>query len=120
MRRFLIVDDEAGIRNSLAAYMEDEGLEVHTAESSEEALAIMTRLPIDGAVVDIRLPGMDGNAFMCRAVDLNPDIRLVIHTGSADYSPPPAVRALGISSRQVYIKPIADLSALIQELNRPR
>ncbi len=84
-RLFLILDDEESIRQSIAAFMEDEGYLVFQAESSEEALEIVRNHPIDDAVVDIRLPGHDGNTFMLEAKKLRPNIKFVVHTGSADY-----------------------------------
>ena len=109
---FLILDDEESIRQSIAAYMEDEGYVVFEATSGEQALDIIRNHPIDEAVVDIRLPGMDGNTFMIEAKKILPDIKFVVHTGSADYIPPDAVKALGINSSKVMIKPASDLKIL--------
>ena len=117
-KQFLILDDEESIRQSIAAFMEDEGYEVFQAESAEEALEIVRQHPIDEAVVDIRLPGVDGNTFMLEARKINPDIKFVVHTGSADYAPPAAVKALGVTSDKVLIKPAADLNVLIDALNK--
>ncbi len=115
-QRFLILDDELSIRQSIAAYMEDEGHVVHTAETSEDALNIIRQQPIDGVVVDIRLPGEDGNAFMVKAGKLQPGIRFVVHTGSADYAPPAPIRALGVTPERIIIKPAPDLDLLIRAL----
>jgi CheY-like chemotaxis protein len=111
-RHFLILDDEESIRQSIAAYMEDEGYIVFQAGSGEQALDIIRSHRIDEAVVDIRLPGMDGNAFMIEARKILPDIKFVVHTGSADYTPPDAVKALGITAEKVMIKPAGDLKIL--------
>lgn len=110
-RKILILDDEESIRQSIAAFMEDEGFVVFEAGSTEEALAILKENDIFGAVVDIRLPGKDGNNFMTQARKINPDIRLIVNTGSADYIPPDDIKKLGISSKRVFIKP-ADLNQL--------
>nr|NJM00877.1 response regulator [Desulfobacula sp.] len=99
-RHFLILDDEESIRQSIAAYMEDEGYVVFQSASGEEALDIVRNHRIDEAVVDIRLPGMDGNTFMVEARKILPAIKFVVHTGSADYTPPDAVRALGITRKR--------------------
>ena len=111
-RHFLILDDEESIRQSIAAYMEDEGYIVYQAISGEQALDIIRSHRIDEAVVDIRLPGMDGNAFMIEARKILPDIKFVVHTGSADYTPPDAVKALGITAKKIMIKPAGDLKIL--------
>lgn len=115
-RQFLIIDDEESIRQSIAAYMEDEGYVVFQASSGEQALDIVKENAIDDAVVDIRLPGIDGNKFMIEARKIRPDIKFVVHTGSADYMPPDAVKALGVTSDKVLIKPASDLGVLHEAL----
>ncbi len=115
-KHFLILDDEESIRQSIAAYMEDDGYIVYQAKSGEEAIEIVKNNRIDEAVVDIRLPGMDGNAFMIEARKILPDIKFIVHTGSADYAPPDAVKALGITSSRILIKPANDLKVLCDAL----
>lgn len=115
-KHFLILDDEESIRQSIAAYMEDEGYVVFQARSGEEALEIVKNNRIDEAVVDIRLPGMDGNTFMIEARKLLPEIKFIVHTGSADYMPPEAVRALGVTPSKVLIKPANDLKVMCDAL----
>ncbi len=115
-KHFLILDDEESIRQSIAAYMEDEGYIVFQASSGESALQLLADNHIDDAVVDIRLPGIDGNTFMIEARKILPDIKFVVHTGSADYQPPRAVRELGITSENILIKPASDLKVLCQTL----
>ena len=113
-KHFLILDDEESIRQSIAAYMEDDGYIVFRAGSGEEALEIVKNNHIDEAVVDIRLPGIDGNTFMIEARKILPNIKFVVHTGSADYMPPDAVKDLGVTSGKVLIKPASDLNVLCQ------
>ncbi len=96
--------------------MEDEGCVVYQATSGEQALEILRSHKIDEAIVDIRLPGMDGNTFMIEARKIHPQIKFVIHTGSADYMPPDAVKDLGINSSRVMIKPASDLKILSDAL----
>ena len=112
-KNVLILDDEPSIRYSIAAFLEDEGFEIFLAESSEEALALCAQRRMDGAIVDIRLPGVDGNTFMVAAKKLNPKMRFIIHTGSADYVIPDEVRALGVRSRDVLTKPVLNLYDLL-------
>lgn len=60
----LIVDDEAGIRESLSAVLRDEGYEVEAAETAESALKILALKKIDLVLLDVWLPGMDGLAAL--------------------------------------------------------
>ena len=70
--RVLVVDDESCIRNSLVNYLEDRGCKVVSAESAEEALETLRTEAVDVAIVDIRLPGMDGNGLIFAAHEMLP------------------------------------------------
>src|SRR5436309_5096026 len=56
----LIVDDEAGIRQSLAGVLQDEGYGAESVESGEECLEFLGRNRCDVVLLDIWLPAMDG------------------------------------------------------------
>ena len=58
--RILIVDDEAGIRQSLSGVLEDEGFQVEAAETGEACLEILARSIFELVLLDIWLPGIDG------------------------------------------------------------
>ncbi|HRU07254.1 MAG TPA: response regulator [Candidatus Brocadiia bacterium] len=111
-QRLIVVDDEASIRRSLAAYLEDEGYAVDEAASAEEGLAMIHRTAPGLAIVDMRLPGMDGHGFIRQAHDLLPAMKFIICTGSSGYTLPPAIRAIGLLPQHVFRKPLADLAEL--------
>ncbi|WDP92479.1 MAG: response regulator [Desulfobacter sp.] len=115
---FIVLDDEQSIRQSIASYLEDEGCRVLCAESTEAALEIVRQHPVEGAVVDIRLPGKDGNSFIMEARKIRPELNIVIHTGSADYALPDEVKALGLTRENVLTKPVRDLSLILDALKR--
>ena len=115
---FIVLDDEQSIRQSIASYLEDEGHSVLCAESTEAALELVNLHPVEAAVVDIRLPGKDGNVFILEAKKIRPSLKVVIHTGSADYTLPDAVKALGVSKKNVLIKPVRDLSIILEALQK--
>jgi two-component system nitrogen regulation response regulator NtrX len=56
----LIVDDEAGIRDSLSSILMEEGYAVEAVGSGEECLARLAKQPIDLVLLDVWLPKMDG------------------------------------------------------------
>ena len=57
------------VRNNLAAYFEDEGMKVTGVESYEAARDLIQDLePFDICIMDIRLPGLDGNGVKCKAL----------------------------------------------------
>jgi len=118
MKTILVLDDETAVRESLTDYFEDHEWRVLPAASAEEALDIVTQEKPDGAVVDIRLPGMDGNGFILEAARKHPDLAFVISTGSPEYLPPEAVGNVPQVSDTVFSKPVSDLAALERALRR--
>ena len=66
MSSILIVDDEAGVRASLAGVLRDEGYTVDAVESGEACLEQVTRQSYDVILLDIWLPGIDGLATLER------------------------------------------------------
>lgn len=111
--RILIVEDEESIRRSLRAWLEDEDFDVLTAESGEQGLEILSRHAADGAIVDIRLPGMDGALFIKQAHVLCPQLRFLVYTGSVNFRPLPDLLELGVGKRDIFQKPLSDLGVLV-------
>jgi two-component system nitrogen regulation response regulator NtrX len=64
--RVLIVDDELGIRESLAGVLEDEGYSCHAVGSGEECLAALARENYEVVLLDVWLPQMDGMETLAR------------------------------------------------------
>ena len=87
-------------------------------ESGEKALEIMEKESPDGAIVDIRMRGMDGNAFIRKAVLKRPETAFVICTGSPEYDiPADLLRLTGVSGH-IFKKPVTDPAGLEEELLR--
>ena len=108
----LIIDDEESIRRNLQAFLQDEGYEVLTTNSGEEAMEKLTNYKPDLAVVDIRLPGMDGNTFILSAHQIHPNMKFLVFTGSMEYTLPQELRSLGLSEQHILRKPLNDFSLL--------
>jgi two-component system, NtrC family, nitrogen regulation response regulator NtrX len=68
--RILIVDDEPGIRQSLAGVLDDEGYHTHAVASGEECLDELTRSSFDLVLLDVWLPGMDGLETLTRLQEI--------------------------------------------------
>ncbi len=71
--KILVVDDEAAARLSLAELLALEGYEVVSAASGEEAVELLPEGPFDLAIIDLKMPGMDGlelvKTFRARSAD---------------------------------------------------
>ena len=95
--RVAIVDDHPVVREAFGNLFDlVEGLEVvATAGDADEALAKLDTTPVDVAVVDFALPGIDGSVLTDRIKDRHPDVRVLIFTASLD---PEQVRRAAESS----------------------
>ncbi len=62
--KVLIVDDEEIMRVTLENALRDAGYATSTCANAESALHLLRRDPVDVAVVDLKMPGMDGMAFI--------------------------------------------------------
>ena len=118
VRAVLILDDDEVVRESLADYFEDRGWRALRAATAEQALELVTREAPDAAVVDIRLPGMDGNAFIRAVSETHPTLACVICTGSPEYGTPADVAGLAQVSHKVFGKPVMDLGELERAITR--
>jgi DNA-binding NtrC family response regulator len=115
--RVLVVDDEPVIVNGLRIYLEDEGMLVDGAGSGEEAVDIARNdCNFDVCIMDMRLPGMNGDATIRALHEVCPDLKFIIHTGSTDYSIPDDLRAMGIDERQFFAKPLLDMTPISETI----
>jgi len=114
--KVLIIDDEEMIRINLQAFLEDEGHTIFTADSGEDAIQFLEKNTVDLAIVDMRLPNMDGNAVILEAMKLNPELKYIIHTGSSEYTLPEELIAKGLHANQVLLKPLPDMKVLLDAM----
>ncbi len=110
--RVLIIDDEEIISSTLKDYLEDFNFSIDTADTGEGGLLCLQSAKFDAAIVDLRLPDMDGNDFILKSSRIQPDIEFFIHTGSIDYVIPPELIELGLSADSIIHKPVLDMDTI--------
>ncbi len=110
--RVLIVDDEELLRRNLSAFLEDEGFLPLTAASGEEAMQLLVREPADVGIIDIGLPGMNGNTFIERARSAFPAMHFLIHTGSPSYELSGELVNIGLNQEDIFRKPVKDMESI--------
>jgi DNA-binding NtrC family response regulator len=79
--RILVVDDDAGIRKTLATILEDQGYAVDTAENGKEAIEKSNIKFYNLALIDIRLPDMEGTKLLASMKETTPKMIKIIVTG---------------------------------------
>ncbi len=118
MKTILILDDEQAVRNSFADYFEDNLWLPLQAKSAEEALELLETESLDAAIVDVRLPGMDGNDFIRNAYRRSLKTVYVICSGSPEYCVPPDLMELPCVSNRLFKKPVNRMADLEKEVLR--
>ena len=86
MALILIIDDDNAFRSTLAETLEDLGYSVRQAGSCEAGLRCLGDGGIDLAIVDLRLPGDDGLAFLRQAASTAPGLPCIVLTAYASGS----------------------------------
>jgi len=105
MRSILVVDDEAGIRQSLTSVLQDEGYEVAAVASAEACLASLDNKRADVVMLDIWLPGMDGLDALekIQALENPPVVVMISGHGTIET----AVRATKLGAFDFIEKPLS-------------
>lgn len=81
--KILVVDDELLTRQCLCNYFEAEGYQVFSAQTAEEAEALLNSEAIDVLLLDIRLPGKDG-LTLTRELRVRSELGIILVTGRQD------------------------------------
>ena len=101
----LIVDDEEGIRETLSGIFQDEGYNVITAGSGEEALKILKEQSPDLVLLDVWLSGIDGVETLQEIKKTNPELPVVIISGHGNIEL--AVKATHVGAYDFLEKPLS-------------
>ena len=112
----LIVDDEEIVRESLASWLEEDGYEVKVAENADRALERLPEKDWNLAMVDLKMPGMDGIELMEEIRKTKPETIVIIMTAYATVDT--AVQAMKKGAYDYIVKPFnpEDLSMTIRKI----
>lgn len=108
--RVLIIDDERNLRESLAEFLALDGYDCVGAGSGEEGLDRLSRESFDAALLDLRMPGIDGLETLVRIRDGGPGIPVVMMSAHGEIGD--AVEAMKRGATDYLVKPFdpAELS----------
>ncbi len=109
--RILIVDDDENIRKTMTAILEDEGYIVDSAASGKEALEKANGATYNLALLDIRLPDMEGVELLKLMKDSLPRTRKIMVTGYPSVQN--AISAVNKRADAYLIKPV-DVEKLLE------
>jgi two-component system nitrogen regulation response regulator NtrX len=101
----LIVDDEAGVRQSLLGILGDEGYAVEAVESGEACLGALEGRRHDLVLLDVWLPGIDGIETLSRIRSGDPELPVVVISGHGTIET--AVKAVRMGAQDFVEKPLS-------------
>jgi DNA-binding NtrC family response regulator len=81
MATVLVIDDERAIRNVLKDILGNEGYKTDDAADGEEGFKKFSATAYDVVLCDIKMPKMDGLEFLQKALEINPDVPIIMISG---------------------------------------
>ncbi|MBW1698823.1 MAG: sigma-54-dependent Fis family transcriptional regulator [Deltaproteobacteria bacterium] len=101
--KLLLVDDEPGVLSSLRRIFLDDNYDLYMAKNGQEALSKAENSPFDAALIDLKMPGMDGITLLAKLKRMIPGIKTMIITGHGRIED--AVRAMQEGAEDFIEKP---------------
>ncbi len=113
--RILIIDDDEAIRRTLSTILEEKGYIIDTAKSAEEAIKKSASAYYNLALIDIKLPDIEGIDLLNKLQEISPEMIKIILTGYPSLQN--AVKAVNRGADGYLIKPvnIDDLHKMIKK-----
>jgi len=118
--KILLVDDEDIVHQTIAPYLEAAGHFMESVYSGGEALKKIAETDYDLAIMDVRMPGMDGFETLARTHSINPELSVVILTGHGNMDM--AIQALRLGAVDFLSKPVKlpELEAVLEKSSKVR
>ena len=104
MRKILIIDDEYDIREMLSDFLELKGYKVILANNGKEGIELFKKSIPDAAIIDIKMPIMNGIESARRMKKINPDFPILIMTGVLEQYSKEEIFNIGVND--LVLKPL--------------
>lgn len=114
-KKILIVDDEVGIVDEIRDFLQEEGYDVHTADTVKAGIVAVTSFKPDVLIVDMKLPDASGIDVLHVCRKELPDTKTLVVTGYVDQRVMDEAEELG---RDMFLQKPFDLVALIEEIQK--
>lgn len=108
--RILVIDDDENIRTTLKPVLESEGYIVDVAKNGHEAIAMTEQALYNVALIDIRLPDLEGVELLTKMRDTVPKMRKIMLTGYPSVQN--AIEAVNRKADAYLVKPV-DIAKLL-------
>lgn len=110
--RIMLVDDEERYLKTTKKLIEKKGVEVSTAQSGKQALETLKSKNIHVVILDVKMPGMDGNETLKAIKTLYPLVEVIMLTGHATVDS--AIDGLKSGACDYLMKP-ADIDEILEK-----
>jgi DNA-binding NtrC family response regulator len=114
-KKILIVDDEAGIVQEIKEFLEEEGYEVHTADSAKAGIRLVEELKPDVAMIDVKLPDASGTEVLKACKEKSPKTKTIMVTGYVDQNVMDEAESIG---RDTFLQKPFDLVRITEEIEK--
>ena len=113
--RIILADDEKVIHEIIGDYLKDAGHRVHNAYDGKEALGCIEEQAFDMAIIDLKMPKIDGLTLLNRIREIRPMLPVIIATGHGSMET--AIQALRSGADDFLVKPVKffELDAVLEK-----
>ena len=111
MTTIMVVDDEAHIRELVRLFLEDEGMEIIEKSNGTDAWEYYENNPVDLAIIDIMMPGMDGWE-LCRRLRESGDKPILMITAKGE--PTDKIKGFRLGTDDYLVKPFDPMELVMR------
>ena len=115
-RSVLLIDDEPQLRMLLSGLLEDSGFVVSAANDGLSGFEAFLASRPDAVLLDLQMPGMDGHEVLRRVVAENPDVPVIVVSGTGDRND--VIDVMREGAWDFVPKPVGDPGVLLAALDR--
>jgi len=119
-QKILVIDDDKSVLRTFTLILKKDDYDVDIAETGKEALEKAGARAYDAALIDVRLPDMDGTNLLPRLQKILPEAVKIIITGFPSLET--GIKSLDVGADAYLVKPVRpeDLLVLIKEKIKSR
>ncbi|TYB30912.1 MAG: response regulator [Candidatus Mcinerneyibacterium aminivorans] len=115
--KILLVDDNKSLSFGLKEYLQDYNMNVSIVNSAEKAFEKYKIDEFDVIIVDLRLPGMNGEDFILSCERKYNNLKYIIYTGSSDYTLKKELKNSANLSKNIIKKPLNGFKKIKKEID---
>ena len=113
--KLLIIDDDENVRTPITWHFEELDWDVTVVENKKEAMKHYND-HWDAVICDVKLVDGFGDDIVADMLTINKKPLYLLHTGFVGYTLPPKLKELGLTEKNILIKPVFDIGGIIKRI----